>query len=128
VIVGVGIDLVEVERIAGALDRHGERFRRRVFTEAELAYCRGRKLETMHLAGRWAAKEAAAKALGTGVYGSLRFHDVEITNDERGKPVMTLSGDAARIAEEIGASRLHVSISHTRFHSTAVVVAEGGES
>ena len=127
-ILGVGIDLVEIARIERAVERHGERFLARIFTEVEIAYCRRFRRPGQHFAGRWAAKEAASKALGTGIYGSLRFHDIEVTNDSLGKPHLTLTGEAARVARELGATRCHVSIAHTGSHATAVAIIEGEPS
>lgn len=126
-IVGIGIDLVEIERIKRAAERRGERFLGRIYTPVEVEYCKSMKRSEQHLAGRWAAKEAAAKALGTGIFGSIRFRDIEITNDEKGKPLLALTGDAARIAGELGAARFHVSIAHSDTHATAVVVMESVE-
>ncbi len=124
-IVGVGIDLVEIGRIERAAERHGGRFLKRIYTPVEIEYCKGKKRSSQHFAGRWAAKEAAAKALGTGIFGSVRFRDIEITNDEKGKPLLGLTGDALALARGLGASRFHVSIAHSDTHATAVVVMEG---
>ena len=124
-ILGVGTDLVEIGRIERAVERHGERFLKRIFTEGERAYCRGFKLAFQHLAARWAAKEAASKALGTGIFGSVRFRDIEVGNEKSGKPFLMLHGDAARLSAELGATRWHVSLSHTDSHATAVAIAEG---
>lgn len=124
-IVGVGTDIVEIARIERAAGRHGGRFLKRIFTEGEIAYCGRMARSWQHLAGRWAAKEAASKALGTGIFGSVRFKDIEVGNEPSGKPFLTLHGAAARIAEEIGAKRSFVSLAHSDTHATAVVVMEG---
>ncbi|MHC5053686.1 MAG: holo-ACP synthase [Planctomycetota bacterium] len=124
-ILGVGTDIVEIARIERSIERHGERFTKRIYTDPEIAYCTRFKRSAQHFAGRWAAKEAAGKALGTGVFGSIRFRDVEVTNDERGKPLLAFSGSAAELASAMGAARLHVSIAHSDSHATAVVVIEG---
>ncbi len=124
-ILGIGTDIVEIARIGRSIERHGERFTKRIYTAAEIAYCLRFKRATQHFAGRWAAKEAAGKALGTGIFGSVRFRDIEVTNDERGKPVLTFSGSAAELASAMGAARLHVSIAHSDSHATAVVIIEG---
>ncbi len=124
-ILGVGTDIVEIARIARSIERRGERFTKRIYTETESAYCSRFKRAAEHYAGRWAAKEAASKALGTGIFGSIRFRDIEITNDERGKPLLEFSGGAAELASGMGATRLHVSIAHSDSHATAVVVIEG---
>ena len=124
-ILGVGTDIVEIARIARSMERHGGRFTKRIYTDKETSYCEGFKRSAEHFAGRWAAKEAAGKALGTGIFGSVRFRDIEITNDERGKPLLAFAGSAAELAASMGATRLHVSIAHSDSHATAVVVIEG---
>ena len=124
-ILGLGTDIVEIARIERSIERHGGRFTKRVYTEAEIAYCTRFRRAAEHFAGRWAAKEAAGKALGTGVFGSIRFREVEVTNDERGMPVLAFSGRAAELASAMGATRLHVSIAHSDSHATATVVIEG---
>jgi holo-[acyl-carrier protein] synthase len=125
VILGIGTDIVEIARIGRSVERHPERFTKRIYTEAEIAYCLRFKRSAQHFAGRWAAKEAAGKALGTGIFGSVRFRDIEVVNDERGKPVLTFSGRAGKLASAMGAARLHVSIAHSDSHATAVVLIEG---
>ena len=116
-----GIDVIEIERIERAVARWGNRFLRRVYTEGEIAYCRGR---AQNLAGRFAAKEAASKALGVGIR-TLSWRDVETIRGPRGKPQLRLHGKAARIAAELGLSGLEVSITHSRTDAIAVVVAWG---
>ena len=113
-----GVDLVDIGRIARVLDRHPQRFLDKVFTAAEIAYCRGRVPE---LAVRFAAKEAISKALGTGLKGVF-FREMEIHNDRRGKPLVRLHGSAARRAEKLGIRRLEVSLSHTDDLAIAQVV------
>ena len=115
----VGVDIVEIPRIARALERWGERFLRKVYTEAETAYCRGRVPE---LAVRFAAKEAISKALGTGMVG-IRWAELEVLADRRGKPVVTLYGRALARAEELGLEQWAVSLSHDGDLAIAMVVA-----
>jgi holo-[acyl-carrier protein] synthase len=115
----VGIDLIEVERIAATLARFGARFLARVFTERELAIV-GRN--PVRLAGRFAAKEACAKALGTGIDGP-RWREIECLRDASGKPALRLHGQAAARARDLGWHTLDVSISTTRRHGIALVVA-----
>jgi holo-[acyl-carrier protein] synthase len=115
----VGVDLVEISRIDRAVRQHGDRFLSRVYTERELAYARGR---LSALATRWAAKEAAAKALGTGI-GSVSFRDIEVICDDHGKPELRLHGEAARLASHMNLSRFAVSLSHTGGFALAMVVA-----
>ena len=118
-----GIDLVEVERIEAVIARYGERFLERVFTNRELAYCRGRPHQ---LAARFAAKEAVSKALGTGIQhrDGVAWQEIQIVSDDNGKPAIQLTGKAARRAEQIGLSNFALSLSHTREHAIALVVAQ----
>jgi holo-[acyl-carrier protein] synthase len=116
---GLGVDIVEIERMREALERR-PRIRERCFSEAERAYCDARSRPEIHYATRFAAKEAVLKALGTG-FGGMRFTDVGVARDERGRPHPVLSGRAAELVEELGVSELHVSLSYT--HVTAVASA-----
>lgn len=116
---GLGVDIVEIERMRIALARH-PRIRERIFSAAEREYCDKRNKPEVHYAMRFAAKEAVLKALGTGFRG-MRFSDVEVMRDESGRPVPVLHGAAARVAEERGVVELHLSLSFT--HSTAVASA-----
>jgi len=115
----VGVDAVEIDRIARSLERFGERFLRRVYTEREVFYCRGRVPE---LAARFAAKEAISKALGTGIRGIV-WREMEILPDRRGKPLAYLHGRAASRAAELGLAEFAVSLTHARELAIAVVVA-----
>lgn len=121
----VGIDMVEITRIERVLKRYGDRFFERVFTAAEIAYCRGRSPE---LAARFAAKEAVSKALGVGMRMIARdgidWKDVEVIGDPRGKPLVRLYGRAAERAGELGLTEWAISLSHTREHAIAFVVAQ----
>jgi len=123
-IVGIGIDIVEVQRIADVLARHGERFLSRVFTEREIAYCRGRKRRHEHLAARWAAKEAAVKALRVAFDGALNLKDIEVERGDLGEPRLKLQGGAGQFARARGITRFHLSISHVAPLAVACVVAE----
>jgi holo-[acyl-carrier protein] synthase len=116
-----GIDLIEIVRIQGVLERHGERFLKRVFTELEIRQCRGR---AEALAVCFAAKEAASKALGTGI-GPISWRDVEILHKWSGEPYLVLHGAAKAIAKELGLTNWSVSLSHSRENAVAVVVAAG---
>lgn len=123
-IVGVGVDIIEIERIEQAITRHGDRFLRRMFTPAEQAYCQsGGEQRARRLAARFAAKEAALKALGLGLR-EVRWTDVEVVRAESGAPSLHLHGRLAEIARERGVTRLHLSISHSRDYAIAQVVAE----
>lgn len=114
-----GVDIIEVERIDRAIVRHGQRFFDRFFTAQELIDCGGR---TPALAARFAAKEAVAKALGTGI-GDVRWKDIEVVNGERREPILHLYEAAEEIAEELGLVVWSISLSHTHEHAVAVAVA-----
>jgi holo-[acyl-carrier protein] synthase len=114
-----GIDVIEIERIERAVGRWGNRFLHRVYTDTEIAHCRGR---AQSLAGRFAAKEAASKALGVGIRG-LSWREIEVVRGPRGKPIMRLHGKAAHIAEALGLTSFEVSITHSRTDAIAVVTA-----
>ena len=118
----VGVDLIEVDRVAQAVARYGDRFLARVFTEAELAYCGRRAPE---LAARFAAKEAAAKALGTGI-GAVGWREIEVVRAASGQPTLALHGTARDLARSRGLGHALISISHTREHAIAFVVWERG--
>jgi len=120
-----GVDMVECSRISEAVRRHGDRFLKRVFTPAELAYCLGRKRETEHLAGRFAAKEAVLKVLGTGWQRGINWTDVEILNEPSGQPRVTLRGRCLELAREKDLANVIVSISHIETHAIASAVASG---
>ena len=120
-ILKTGIDVIEIPRVQAALDRHGERFLKRVFTDLEIFECRGK---ADALAVRFAAKEAASKALGTGI-GPISWRDVETLHKWSGEPYLVLHGAAERIANQLGLAVWAVSLSHSRENAIAVVVATG---
>jgi holo-[acyl-carrier protein] synthase len=126
-ILGVGTDIVECLRIAQMIERHGELFISRVYTDHEIEYCAARKSATQHYAGRWAAKEAVLKALGTGWARGLSWRDIEIRNDRHGAPTVVLRAGAREVAEQAGITKVHVTISHCRCHAVAYAIAEGQE-
>jgi len=123
-IVGTGVDIMETSRVEVALEKHGERFARRVCTPAEIAYCEKFKNSAERFAARFAAKEAAFKALGTGWSQGVRWVDVEITHAESGKPELILRGQAEEIARRLGVVRTAVSISHAGRFVVAQVLFE----
>ncbi len=125
-IVGLGIDIIEVERVRGVLERHGDRFLRRIYTPREAETVRGNR--DQYLAARFAAKEAAFKALGTGWNRGVRWVDVEVENLSSGQPIVHLSGGALERARELGATHSHISITHTADYAAAQVVLESRES
>jgi len=116
-----GVDLIEISRIEEVVSRHGNHYLERIYTPAELEHC-GKRMES--LAGRFAAKEAVAKALGCGI-GDIGWKEIEVLGDEQNAPVLTLYGAAERIAKDIGLSTWSVSISHSQSHSVALVVMIG---
>lgn len=118
----VGVDMIEVSRISRAIERHGERFNNRFFTSQELTYCEG---QVERLAGRFAVKEAVAKALGTGI-GDVRWTEIEVVCDGRGKPELVLHDDARELAASLGLKQWSISISHTKTHAIGFAVATGG--
>ncbi|MGC8917352.1 MAG: holo-ACP synthase [Thermoanaerobaculum sp.] len=120
-IVGLGLDLVEVSRVAAALSRHGQRFLARVFNPGEVL----RPHDPQHVAGLFAAKEAALKALGTGWGRGVGFHHVVVAKDHGGKPRLLLLGPAKSLAETLGVQHMQVSITHERLFAVAVVIFEG---
>lgn len=123
-IVGIGVDIVEVGRIERALNLYGERFIRRVFTPEEADYCRKAARPPERFATRFAAKEAALKALGTGWRKGLRLLDVQVSNDALGAPSVTLIEGALTRSRDLGVTHIHVSLSHQREYAVAQVILE----
>ena len=117
----VGVDLMDVARVARSAERHGERFYTRLFTVEERRKCEG---QPHRLAARIAAKEATAKALGTGI-GAVSWIEIEVDGDERGRPILLLHGNAARIAADLGLTTWEISLSHTHEQAIAFVVMTG---
>lgn len=122
-VLGLGTDIAEVARIAKSVE--DTRFKERVFSSAEIAYCESRANKNESFAARFAAKEAFFKALGTGWRGGLAFNEVEIIKDELGKPSVRLTGTTAEIIAERNTISIHVSLSHTKETAIAVVIIEG---
>ncbi len=123
-IYGVGIDLVKVDRFASALERWGERICNRLFTPRELADCAKKVHLVRHLAARFAAKEAFLKAIGIGMFGGVTWQEIEVLNEEGGRPAVKLHGEAARICNRLRVKHILVSISHDGEYSIAQVVLE----
>lgn len=121
-IIGLGIDIVKIERIEKILNRWNNRFKFRIFTEDEISYCSAKAKEAQHYAARFAVKEAAVKMLGGTVYS---WQDLEVSNDESGKPGLSLKGKTAEIALGNGIKRLYVSIAHENDYAIAQVIGEG---
>jgi holo-[acyl-carrier protein] synthase len=122
-IVGIGTDIVECLRIGRMIEQHGELFLGRVYTEREVRYCQARKRAVEHFAGRWAAKEAILKCLGSGWRKGLCWTDMEIRNDPNGKPAVLLCGAAKESAQQLRITDILLSISHCRAYATASAIA-----
>jgi holo-[acyl-carrier protein] synthase len=124
-IIGVGIDIVEVDRIRSALERFGGRFQNRIFRDEEIAYCRSHRHAETHFAARFAAKEAVSKALGTGIGQALGWLDMEVCRKTSGEPFLMLHGGAHALLESRAGKNIFLSLSHTQSHAVAVAVIEG---
>lgn len=122
-IYGIGTDIIECVRIAQMIEKHGEVFLTRVYTRDEIAYCSARKAANQHYAGRWAAKEAVLKALGTGWARGIQWTDVEVVNAAGGKPSIVLAGKAREICQEHAIREILISISHCRNYAIAYAMA-----
>lgn len=127
-IVGTGIDVVEVPRVAAALQRFGRRFVERIFTEGEIRYCESKANRAERYAARFAAKEAGMKALGTGWNHGVRWRDLEVQRARGGRPTLVLSGKAAEFAKQLGAARTQISLTHTAAEAIAHVILETRET
>jgi len=122
-IVGVGTDIVEIPRIGKMIERHGEHFLQRVYTEEEIRYCQRRKESFQHFAGRWAAKEAVMKTLGTGWTRGVGWLDIEVATKRSGQPFIIIHGSAREIADHLGIGDVLISISHCRAYAMATAIA-----
>jgi holo-[acyl-carrier protein] synthase len=121
-IFGIGTDIIEIDRIRDAVEKYGERFKNRIFTEKEQEYCDSfNDNKYQHYAARFAAKESFSKAIGTGITRGFKFRDVEVCNESNGKPFVTLHGETA---EKYGAYLIHISLSHTDKNAVACIVME----
>ena len=120
---GIGVDILEIERMQHSIDRLGSNFIERIFTPEEIRYCRSKHNAGQHFAARFAAKEAVVKALATGWRGDFAWRDVEVMNDTLGQPHITLYG---RLKEKLAGASIFVSLSHSRSHVVAMVIIEGG--
>jgi holo-[acyl-carrier protein] synthase len=122
---GIGVDIIEIDRIRGSIERTGRQFLEKIYTPAEVDYCDAKAYRYQHYAARFAAKEALSKAIATGWAGEFRWRNVEITNDPSGKPGIALHGS---LREHLGSARIHLSMSHSESHVVAMVVIEDGVS
>ena len=125
-LIGTGIDLVEIDRIAHSIEKYGDRFLEKVFTQGEIAYCRRKKNFAESFAARFAAKEAGAKALGTGIQHGVMWKELEVRRQPGQRPVLHFSGRALEIAERLGVQRVSLSLTHTDTLAMASVQLEDG--
>jgi holo-[acyl-carrier protein] synthase len=123
-ILGVGIDIIEVARIQGSYEKFGDRFLKRILHANEIAYCLSHKSPAPFLAARFAAKEAISKAFGTGIGAQLGWQDMEVVRRESGEPYVVLHGDAPQLLEKRGGRIVLISLSHTQQHAAAVAILE----
>jgi|SRR5665213_3695459 len=123
-ILGLGTDLIEIERVQQSLARFGQRFMERVFTAGEIAYCKQKKHSAESFAARFAAKEAAAKALGTGIAHGISWREIEVRRHPGERPTLHLMGRAAERADSMGVRHLQLSLTHNNSVAMAVVIAE----
>ena len=125
-VVGVGTDLIEIARVQASIDRFGEQFLRRIYTDGEIAYCQRKKRNAAEsFAARFAAKEAAAKALGTGISRGVSWREIEVLRERGQRPELALQGRAAARAQALGVTRISLSLTHSRDVAMAMVVMEG---
>ena len=124
-VLGIGVDLVECARIQHSLDRFGEKFLHRVFTEGEIEYSMSMKFPARHLAARFAGKEAVAKAFGTGIGKAMGWRNIDIRKKPSGEPYLVFSGPAQQLAKERGVTSALITLSHTDHHAVACVVLDG---
>ena len=123
-IVGIGIDIVDCARIESSIERFGERFLHRVFTEGEIAYSQSMKFPARHFAARFAAKEALSKAFGTGIGKSMGWRDLDVRKKESGEPYVVLSGGAEKMAQEQAIEKVWISLTHTETIGMATIILE----
>jgi holo-[acyl-carrier protein] synthase len=119
---GVGIDIIEVSRIRNIIEKYGDKFFQRILTDKEITYCKSFKYPELHFAGRFASKEAYSKAIGTGISKEFGWKDIEILNDEKGKPYVNHLKES-----EFSCYKFEISISHTKDYGCAVVICEKGD-
>src|SRR5205814_548374 len=126
-IIGTGVDICEVHRIAESIARFGDRFLQRVFTQAEIRYCQSKKNSVERFAARFAAKEAAMKALGTGASRGVTWASIEVAHESGGRPIVRLAGKTSEIAQKLGVKRVSLSVTHTESTAMAIVIFEDGK-
>jgi holo-[acyl-carrier protein] synthase len=123
-VIGIGVDLVECARIQHSLDRFGDRFLHRVFTDGEIAYSMSMKFPARHLAARFAAKEAVSKAFGTGIGKAMGWRDIDVRKKPSGEPFLVFAGGAGKLAKERRVNNALITLSHSEQHAVATIVLE----
>ncbi len=123
-IIGIGIDIIEVSRIERLIHLYGKHFLHRIFTEDERKYCSSKHNSSVHYSGKFAGKESVLKALGTGLSKNIRWKDIEIISEKSGQPYVKIYGNARKILQNLGEVKIHISISHTRKHASAITIIE----
>ena len=123
-IFGTGIDIIEIDRIKKSLERYSPRFENKVFTDEEINYCQSQADPGKHFAARFAVKEAVSKSLGTGISNDVGFKDIEVVNNESGKPTVKMAGRGKLLFEKLNLKSIHISISHDRHYAIAHAIAE----
>ena len=127
-VIGIGVDLIECARIQRSIDRFGDRFLHRVFTDGEIEYSLSMKFPARHLAARFAAKEAVSKAFGTGIGKAMGWRNIDVRKKPSGEPILVFSGPAQELAAKRGVTSALITLSHTEHHAMASVVLEGTPS
>ena len=123
-IFGTGIDIVEIDRIKNSLNKYSPKFEQKIFTSTEIDYCQSQGDPAKHFAARFAVKEAVSKCIGTGITGVLGFKDMEVINEETGKPILVMIGKGKKLFEKLELKSIHISISHDSTHAIAHAIAE----
>jgi len=123
-IIGTGLDIIEIKRIKNSIEKYSPKFEKRVFTSNEINYCKSQGNPAKHYAARFAVKEAVSKCLGTGITGTLGFRDMEIIHEETGKPVLKMIGKGKELFQRLKLKSIHITISHDRTHAIAHAIAE----
>lgn len=123
-IFGTGVDIIEIARIERSLEKYGEKFENKIFTPTEIAYCRSKAGMGKHFSARFAVKEAVLKSMGMGMDQGIAWTDMEVVNQESGRPVLNLYGKGKELFESLNLKAIHISISHTQDHAIAQAVAE----
>ena len=125
-IIGIGTDIVEIERIRKMIERHGDHFLNRCFTPLEIEYANRHRDSVIRFAGRWAAKEAVVKVIGTGFIQGITFHDIEVISLHTGQPTVQLTGEALQISQRLKITEIKLTISHAREYATATAIGLSG--